>query len=366
MDFQGINMKRLQKITLIFVAAIVTCVTIINYIYQQITPRVLGESEFPLREKWSLCVDEQIQEISSDGNEKILVKTNKALSAYDLDSGNLIWMTPIKGQRESFPSVIVGERVFVSDKDQLWAFDLKTGRALWKSPLDSADTWVPDASEKFVLLNSISDRIDVYDAESGGKLWGIPGGRGYTQAYIDDNTVYIVDRGVKALDAVTGDILWELDNSRATGFSTFGSGIIYYMEYPGDETFDLIAYNAKSRKELWRVNFPDNSPSRLYLYNRFLFMTENEALYQIASENGETKWQKALSAPTNLSFIGNNVYVLELFSRIIHTLNIENGNELGSLQVAPQRILGTETQEMVSIGTNLVFSRGCEVFVYGD
>jgi outer membrane protein assembly factor BamB len=95
-------------------------------------------------------------------------------------------------------------------------------------------------------------------------------------------------------------------------------------------------------------------------------MGEQEALYQIDSDNGETKWRKALIFPTNLSFIGNNVYVLELFSRIIHTLNIENGNELGSLQIAPQRILGTETQEMVSTGTSLVFSRGCEVFVYGD
>jgi len=239
-------------------------------------------------------------EISADGNGTILAKTRNALSAYDQDTGSLVWTVSIGNQRESFPAVIAGERVFVSDKKQLWAFDLKTGKELWKSPLTSADTWVPAASNKYVLLNSISDHIDVYDAESGVKLWGIPGGRGYTQAYIDDNTIYVVDRGVKALDAITGDILWELDNHRATGFSTFGNGILYYMEYPGDNTFDL------------------------------------------------------------------NVYVLELFSRIIHTLNIENGNELGSLQIAPQRILGTETQEMVSIGTNLVFSRGCEVFVYGD
>lgn len=305
-------------------------------------------------------------EISADGNGTILAKTRNALSAYDQDTGSLVWTVSIGNQRESFPAVIAGERVFVSDKKQLWAFDLKTGKELWKSPLTSADTWVPAASNKYVLLNSISDHIDVYDAESGVKLWGIPGGRGYTQAYIDDNTIYVVDRGVKALDAITGDILWELDNHRATGFSTFGNGILYYMEYPGDNTFDLIAYNTESRKELWRVNFPDNSPSGLYLYNKFLFMAENEALYQIDSDIGETKWRKALIAPTNLSFIGNNVYVLELFSRIIHTLNIENGNELGSLQIAPQRILGTETQEMVSIGTNLVFSRGCEVFVYGD
>jgi len=319
-----------------------------------------------MKKEWNLCVDEKILEISTDGNGMILTKTSKALSAYDQNEGSLVWMVSIEDQSESFPSIIAGERVFVSDKDQLWAFELKTGKELWKSSLSSADTWVPAASNKYVLLNSISDRIDVYDAESGTKLWGIPGGRGYTQAYIDDNTVYVVDRGVKALDAITGDIFWELDNNRATGFSTFGNGILYYMEYPGNETFDLIAYNVKSREELWRVNFPDNSPSSLYLYNKFLFMAENEALYQIDSETGETKWQKALSAPANLSFIGNNIYVLEQFYRIIHTLNIENGNELGSLKVAPQRILGTETQEMVSTGTSLVFSRGCEVFVYGD
>ena len=117
---------------------------------------------------------------------------------------------------------------------------------------------------------------------------------------------------------------------------------------------------------MWKINFPDNHPRGLYLYDKFLYLTENEALYQIDSENGETKWQKVLSAPTNLSFTGNNVYVLERFYRVVHTIDIRSGNELGSLQIAPQRILGTETQEMVSSGTSLVFSRGCEIFVYGN
>lgn len=359
-------MKRFQKITIILISIAVIFFAILNFISQRNTPKASGQIAFPLKEEWSTCVGGRILEISTDKNGMILTKTSNALIAYDQDTGSLIWLDSIGDQSESFPAVIVSERVFVSDENQLWAFDLKTGREFWRSPLTSSDTWVPDASNKYVLLNSISDDIDVYDAESGVKLWGIPGGRGYTQAYIYDNTIYVVDRGVKALDAITGDIIWELDNHRVTGFSTFGNGILYYIEYPGDNTFDLIAYSAESRRELWRVNFPDNSPSGLYLYNKYLFMGEQEALYQIDSDNGKTQWRKALIFPTNLSFIGNNVYVLELFSRIIHTLNIENGNELGSLQIAPQRILGTETQEMVSTGTSLVFSKGCEVFVYGD
>ncbi len=357
-------MKRFQKTSLFFIA--VLFIAISSLIYQRITPKTIGQVPFSLKKEWDLCVGEKILDISTDGNGMILIKTSNVLSAYNENDGSLLWTASIEGQRESFPPIIAENRVFVSDKNQLWSFDLKTGKELWKSVLTSADTWIPSASDKYVLLNLISDSIIVYDANTGTKLLEVPGGRGYTQAYLNDETVYIVDRGIKALDVVTENILWKLDNNRVTGLSTFGNGIIYYMEYPEGNTFDLVAYDTESKMELWRANFPDNSPNGLYLHSKFLVMTENEALYLIDSETGETKWKKVLSAPANLSFIGSNMYVLENFYRVIRTLNIEDGNELGSLQVAPWRIFGARAQEMISTETSLVFSRGCEIFVYGN
>jgi outer membrane protein assembly factor BamB len=338
---------------------------------------MLGQSTFPLKEKWSLCIGENIRDISTNGNGKVFVKTNTSLSIYDQDTGSLAWTSSIKSQGESFPPIAVGERVFVSDSEQLWAFDLKTGRTLWKSVLDSsnpenANTWVPDASEKYVLLNSISDHVYVYDAASGNKLWETQGGRGYTQAYIDNDKVYIVDRGIKAFDALTGKLLWRLDHNRVTGVSAFGNGVIYYIEHPGNETFDLVAYRAKTRSELWRISFTDNdgpvttSPVGLYIHDNLLFMTQLGFIYRINPENGSVNWKKESSSPEDLSIIGKNIYVLNPFDGIIHALDIESGADLASLQISFYKIIGIHLSRMESTGTNLIFTRGCEVFVYGN
>ncbi len=361
-------MKRFQRVVIILFAFTVTFVIAVNYIYQWATPRTLGPTEFPLEKKWSHCVNGQIRELSTDGNEKLLVRTNKGLEVYELEIGHLIWTSSIKDQVESFPAISATERVFVSDNEYLWAFNLNTGAILWKAPLDlnGVRTWIPDASEKFVLVNSVSDRVIVYNAVSGNELWEIRGGRGYTQAYIDHDKVYIVDRGIKALDASTGDTLWQLNNNRATGLSTFSDGVMYYMEYPGNGTFDLVSYSTKTRSELWRNNFIDNSPNGLYVRNEFLFMADNDFLYQINREDGMINWKVALSDPKDLSSIGKNLYVLEQFHRIIYALDLESGKGLGSLQISFPQVIGAKAQEMVSAGTNLAFFRGCEIFVYGN
>jgi outer membrane protein assembly factor BamB len=359
-------MNRSKITATIIIVLIIAFGVLLNYINQQVFPRVSENQKFPLRKEWNHCVDEQIREISTAGNEKILVKTNDALYAYDLDSRNLVWTASIKKQVESFPAVVADKRVFVSDNEHLWAFDLKTGKNLWKIPLDGINTWIPDASQKFVLLNTISDRVDVYDATSGNKLWKIQSGRGYTQAYIHNDIVYIVDHGIKAFEASTGVQLWRLDSKRAVGLSTFKDGTVYYIEYQESGRFDLVAYSTSLESELWRRNFVDNSPSGLYLYNGFLFLTENNALYQMDPEKGIVNWEKVLSDPTNLSFIETNVYVLEQFHRTIHVFEIESGKALGSLQMSFPRVIGFKTQEMIAVGANLVFSRGCEFFVFGN
>lgn len=372
-------MKKFLKIAILLLVSIEIVFIIIfvtsSYIYNQITPRTLGQSAFPLKEKWSLCVDENIRDISTNRNGIVFVKTNTSLSTYNEYTGDLIWKSPINSQRETFPPIVADEKVFVSDSENLWAFELKTGKVLWKAPLDSTDTWVPYASEKFVLLNSISNRVDVYDMTSGKKIWGTEGDRGYTNAYIDQDKVYIVDNGIKVFDAVTGNPLETVDDNSKTDLSAFGNGVIYYTEYhgveifDGDGTYDLVAYSLEAKGELWRINFADDdsysdNPISLYTHDNFLFMTQLGFLYQINPENGAIKWKRKFSNPENLSVIDKNIYVLIPFDGLIHSLDIESGKDTGSLQISFHKIINTQSQRMVNTEENLVFARGCEVFVY--
>lgn len=369
-------MKKIQKIAIILTIGVVIVVTILNYIYHRITPRTLGETAFPLSEKWRICVDENIRDISTNGNGIVLVKTNTTLSAYNENTGILMWKSFIKSQRESFPPIVSDEKVFVSDSENLWAFELDTGKILWKAILDSTDTWVPYALDKFVLLNSLSNRVDVYEATSGKKLWEADGDRGYTKAYIDQDKVYIIDNGIKVFEAISGDLQETVDNNSITDLSTFGNGVIYYTKYhgtgifDGDGTYDLIAYNVKTKDKLWKINFTENDsdykhPINLYTYDNFLFMSQLGFVYRINPENGEIKWKRKFSNPKNLSIIDDNLYILTPFDGIIRSVDIESGMETSSLQISFQKIINTQSQRMINTETNLVFTRGCEVFVYG-
>lgn len=358
-------MKVFQKIKLVFLSILVFW-AVLNLIYWQVTPRQISRNAFPLKKERSFCVGANILDISTNTNGIILVKTKNTLSAYNQDSKSLKWMMPIKSQRDSYPSVATKNRVFVSDYEKLWSFNLTNGKPFWNVDIDNTDTWIPNASTEFVLLNSISNHIDVYNAISGEKLWSVRAGRGYTQAYIDQQIIYIIDRGIKSYNAVNGSLLWELNNNRATGPSMFDNGIIYYIEYSENSTYDLVAYNARTRSELWRDNFPDNGPDGLYIYKGFLFINELNVLHQIDLKNGIVNWSKLLSNPIDLSFIGEYVYVLEKFHKKIHALNVKDGKEQGVLQIALPKILSTDGQEMVSTSTKLVFTRGCEIFIYGN
>jgi hypothetical protein len=358
-------MKKLRQMSIVSIVAFTMLAFSVNIANERFTPRLLGTDPFPLQRQRSFCVDQKIRELSSDGIDTILVKTDNAISGYAAKSGALIWSIPIKKQVLSFPPRTADDKGYVSDDETIYAFSLITGSLLWEAPLDGRSSWIPDVSNKFVLLNSVSDHIDIYDAESDAKLWSVLGGRGFTPAFIGDDTVYIVDRGLKAMDAATGKLLWEVSNNRPTGLATYSNGVLYFIEYQSDQTFDIVAYSVTRRSELWRTNFVDDSPNGLYIYDQFLFMAENNGVREINAADGKTNWIIRLSDPTNLTFVDQNLYVLEQFHREIHAVNILNGDRLASLQASFPRVFGSRSQEMVSVDSSIVFSQGCKVHVYG-
>jgi len=369
----AVEMKNIQKTSILL--AILAGMVIFNYISFQVTPRTVGQTIFPLQEKWNTCVNENIKNVSADKSGKIFITTKSALMAYDEDNGKLAWKTSISTANlsEGLRPKVAGERVLISDGEYLWAFDLNTGNTLWnvgwRTLIDGHDTWIPNASDKFVLLNPISDRIMAYDAKTGNKLWEAPGDRGFTQAFIDNDKVYVIYRGVQAYDAFSGKSLWKITNEdRETDLiSAFNNGIVYYIEYPQDHTIDLVAYNTEQGYELWRKNFSDIRPLGLYTYNNSLYLTLYGDIYRLDLATGEIYWKVKFDKPKDVSFVGQSMYVLEPFYRIIHALDAESGKELGGLQIAlaPFPLPYINTQKMASTGNSLVFYKGCNIFVYG-
>ncbi len=359
--------KTIKQVLYLLCVLILAFFFVRQYLYVGGKPKIVGSQDFPLTEKWNVCVGDKVKEISTDGNEKIFTKTDKELSAYNLNSGELIWNTPLEGEVEPFPPISAGDKIFVLDNKNLSVFDMRTGDVLWKKLLQDPVAWIPDASEKYVLFNPYSDRVFVLDALSGKKIWETEGARGRTQAHIYHDKIFIVNYGVKVFDAISGEFLWELNNdSTTTDLSMMKNELLFFVEIPNNNSFYLVAYNTNIKKEMWRISFLNKIPNRLYVYDDVLFLYEDAAIVQINAKTGGINWMKDFSYPVDFAIADGNVYTLGNFNRIIHSLDITSGKDLGTLQISTPRLLGTNGQEMISVGENLVFSRGCEIFVYGN
>lgn len=319
---------------------------------------------FPLDLTWSSCVGDDIINISTDYHKVVLVRMKNELVAFHNETGAKLWTASIGRQRDFFPAVIENEKVFATDENQLWSFDLITGEALWNTPLIETDTWIPDVSDEYVLVNSLSDQLYIYTALDGRNIWNTHAGRGFTYAFIEEEVVYVVDNGIIAYKVNDGKLLWKLDNSRATGVSAYSDSVLHFLEYPEDGTFDVVAYNTTLRKEQWRMNFSDIGPQGLYVTRKYLYLSARSDLYQLSRESGAINWMSELPNLTDLTLLDDYIYVLKGSQKTIRALRVEDGKEVGFLQVNSRSIFDTSNQGLISTNTGLVGYLGCEVFVY--
>ena len=352
-------MKRATKTVSILGALIVVTI----YIWQIYTPTSFGTSSFPLVEKWWQKLDNTILDISTSDNDMILIKTTSSLIAFNQDSGDLIWNAKLGSQVSSYPAIEADNRLFVTDKKQLWAFDVKSGKILWSQALEDTSSWVTDASENIVLVNLVSKSIDAYDAKTGKKLWTNEAGRGHIRAYIDNDSVYVIDHGIVAYNAHHGNQIWRRDRN-ATGESAFKDGIIYFSEY-NENNIKITAFDVNKKHEIWNSSYQDEGIQKLYIYDKYLIMTDNNAIYRINLESGVTDWKLKLSSPGNSSYLDRDIYTLERFTRIIHAVNIGTGNDSGTIMLSFPRFIDSDNQIMISTSKYLFFSRYKEVFAYG-
>ena len=149
----------------------------------------------------------------------IVTSLDKTVRAYDANSGDLLWSEGVGGAIPSRPLVVNG-RIYVTGFDsQLHAFDLD-GNPLWQ--VDATD-WI----------------------------WNAP-------AYEDGRLFFAdVDGNAYAVDAESGDILWEI---QVTGSVEAGlvaaDGVVFVPSVigvsTGDQTGELLAVSAESGDQMWR------------------------------------------------------------------------------------------------------------------
>lgn len=168
---------------------------------------------------------------------------------------------------------------------------------------------------------------------------------------IIDNMIYSYARGILAANNLEKNkLLWsaEVVNPRErtsilNGSMLYNNGIIYLTT----GTKDLVAYNAKDGKELWRYTAPNVVRYIPYIYKNMLFINTIDNIIYCLNTDGKLLWRH--DAPS-YSIASHNVYSPNLiFNNQVFTLttagdlvilNKIDGEELIEVNLANTSIIG--------------------------
>ncbi len=265
-----------------------------------------------------------IQSYISAFNGKIFVTTKTDVYALDKDTGSILWRTfvPAPG---AWPSVYkIDDTHLVVGNSSL---DVETGNILWTSPVFSANplpffvanVYSPEEKMFYVKKGSYVQGWDFSDPSNPPTLeWetyvdgGGPVGSGVQYG---DGKVFpgSYDPHQMALDAKTGDVLWDTETKSPMVFS----GAYYEDKFFRGGTHDntLYCFNATSGEIIWTYD-PQTADGYFSVgpavaYGIVYELNKDGFLYALDVDTGELMWKyegPGLMFPGNPSVADGKIY----------------------------------------------------------
>ena len=257
-----------------------------------------------------------IQSYVSAFNGKVFVTTKTAVFALNRETGNIIWNTTVPAPGP-WPAVykIDANHMVVGNS----SLDPETGRILWTSanfsassePLFTDNVYCPEEKMFYVKANSYVQAWNFSDPSIPPTLaWAtyVPGG-GLVGSGIQygDGKVFpgSFESHQMALDAKTGDVLWDTNTKAAMLFSgTYYDGK-FFRGGTHDNTF--YAFDANTGKILWTFN-PGTEDGYFCsgtaaAYGMVYALNKDGYLYALDANTGDGVWK--YKGPGPLIFPGN-------------------------------------------------------------
>ena len=315
---------------------------------------------FPSGQKWSQRFSGEIVGLSIAEDGDLLVRTQSSIYDVNSDTGDVIWKQALTYmQSGAMPAKANNGNVYLADDKDVWAINQKTGHVLWKQPLYNTKSWVTDVSVDAVIVNEIGAGILVYNASTGKELWRKPACRGYVQAKVIENDVYMPCDGVDAYDMISGERLWDDGLDSRIGNVAYKDNIIYYF-IDSAKAYDLV-----DKKLVWDTPVAAiKNLEQFEIYDKNVFIYDASSICMIDADKGFLLWcNRNMVYPQSPSVVGNIVYVFSGSRKSVLALDLLTGKEIGHLAFPKISFLVVNRQLMVSLDGCVYI--GNEKTVYG-
>lgn len=222
------------------------------------------------------------------------------------------------------------------------ALNKTDGGLRWRTPVSSEVLSIPQRQGNVVVVHSVDGNITALDAVSGERLWqhreSVPALslRGTSDPYMLDAAVLVgtANGKVIALSLSDGRILWETVVAEPRGRTevervvdvdaelAVGDGVVHASSYQGN----LVTLSVASGQMIWSRDI--GSSSGMVIDRAYLYVTDiNGDVWALSRRDGETMWkqealhQRGLSAPAQQ---GNYIIVGD-FEGYLHWFDKEDG-----------------------------------------
>ncbi|HEX8395651.1 MAG TPA: PQQ-binding-like beta-propeller repeat protein [Longimicrobium sp.] len=301
------------------------------------------------------------------------------VSAYDLQTGALLWRVPRPAGRP-LNLLTHNGRVFVPASD-VFAVEATTGAELWRVTPDSFGRVEAAVDDKALYIGTDNRRVIAYDVATGRTLWSrevlapttYPSSVNAIVAHGD--TVYAAvlewlnqsggrKRGwMFALDRNTGRVLWTFLNERAdephdVGNHAVAGRMLLINDLNGSA---MIGVDRFTGVEVWRRV---SSSGYLGAWDTFkvvddvAYVASNDTyLYALDPESGRIKWQTPLQASASSSVVCGDKVFAGAYG--LHRANRSDGKVTATLFLDAQGVVtGSYVRSRLQTWANRVYFVG--------
>ena len=251
--------------------------------------------------------------------------------------GSMLWQYSAGEPDESLilsPTISEGVVYAASREKIAYALDGENGELLWSLDGDSVFNPPPLADGGVVLVNG-----HALDGPTGALLWSDESVRDRTNnaALMSGGTVYTPAEGrdalsVRALDAASGEQLWETGVSRSAEvpllfpLTAAGSNILVSDE------FQVHALDSMTGSLVWSFGPGDIVRGLPASLNGVVYLRSNSAAYALDESTGEQLWsyQTDIGDPTVRPTVADGVCYLWGSYGVLHALDAATGRPIWS------------------------------------
>jgi outer membrane protein assembly factor BamB len=326
----------------------------------------LTSKEFPLSEKWAVKLQGDIQQISVVDNSIVIVRTVSTIYTLDLHSGNILWQQNTVHHFPYQPVLSADGSLFLTDGKSAMALRQSDGETLWQQHLrHPSGAEIVAVTEDLVAVND-PPYLALYQAVSGALIWEKSVCREPVQAYFLDTNIIVPCYGLKVMDALSGETVWETKSEPGVDRiwkSAFAEGVLYSSQ----DLKNVKAYDVKNRKQLWNTPLANDRSQAFKVVEDNLFVTKDNKMFILHRDNGRIIWcAQGLIKAKNPVLFGNVLYLFNGLQNGITAYDFQNGRQIGRLDFPAYNFITLENNQQLMHSSDefLIFANGEKIYAY--